>query len=207
MHFLCYLRQLDSGILTESCFLRLGTGKACEHTGCHCRPPPSSLRIHRCKQTYTCTTDIHRFLNCGEVFFFFLLRNTLGRTIFISMKSRQSECITIPGPNRISDISSVAWRQNRPRCFFRIFCQPWDLSFLYVQIGYKPWIWQSAFCSAFPFGFVAAWTVLYSQMSSQKCTCSYFLQRFSPERPFPSPAGVAGRGWFVVDSPLRTWGW
>lgn len=31
MHFIYYLRQLDSGILTESCFLRLGTGKACEH--------------------------------------------------------------------------------------------------------------------------------------------------------------------------------
>lgn len=61
------------------------------------------------------------------------------------------------------------------------------LGFLYVQIDFKLCIWKSAFCSAFPFGFVATWTVLYSHISSQKCACSYFLKRlFSPKRPFPS---------------------
>lgn len=60
VHFVSYLHQLDSGILTESCFLRLGTGKACEHTGYQPPSVPSGSDITLwvfvdSKQAYNCT--------------------------------------------------------------------------------------------------------------------------------------------------------
>lgn len=63
-------------------------------------------------QLYGKVHVIHHFLDCGETlnFFFFFLNSTLGRSVFISsIKSRQSKCTaTVSGPNRTSEICSVA---------------------------------------------------------------------------------------------------
>lgn len=113
MHFICYLHQLDSGILTESCFLRLGIGKACEHIGYQPPSVPSCSDITSwvfvdLKQAYNCTAKFLLFVISWAVEKFsviFFLRSTLG--IFSSgVKSRQSKDITaVLGPSRIGEIN------------------------------------------------------------------------------------------------------
>lgn len=52
VHFISYLHQLDSGILTESCFLRLGTGKLVSILGIGLLPPlPLKISHHGCLLT------------------------------------------------------------------------------------------------------------------------------------------------------------
>lgn len=69
MHFIYYLHQLDSGILTESCFLRLGTGKACEPIRYNSKSASFRPFLSRycivfvdSKQAYNCTAKFMLFI-------------------------------------------------------------------------------------------------------------------------------------------------
>lgn len=112
VHFISYLHQLDSGILTESCFLRWALGKLVSILGISLLPSlPVQISHHGCLLTQNKLTTVQQsscysqFLGPWRNFqLFFFLGSTLG--IFSSsVKSRQSKGITaVLGPSRIGEI-------------------------------------------------------------------------------------------------------